>query len=218
MAHSGSRRYLRVIFFHYGAVVNVLSNVTAHGRDSSCFLFPRVVIRPVEGGVANAYNGPEVSGNLQRAAAAVLCFFLAPCGCSEGSRLSGDAGAEEGTDAVDAADDDAAPDVEDPEVLACISDYGGCWCEPGCLGGYSDYVWYPSDAGGPFPSVVPPPQELLDVAVARYVCAICECIETWEVRRDGVWREVDGEAMCRWIVEYDGACGGCLERWAGFGE
>ncbi|MFH1435388.1 MAG: hypothetical protein ABIJ56_06695 [Pseudomonadota bacterium] len=163
-------------------------------------------------------------------------------GCDDGSSLTGDGstadavdeGQDGHTDAPDIVEDtsDVAQDtVEetvdvvadiDPDAASqiadCVDRYTGCGCEYGCDGGYSDFTWYPRDEGGPFPSGVYPSDELLEIGVARYVCALCDCREVWTIKVDGVWQEADVEEMCTHIVTYDRSCDGCLDKWEGFGE
>lgn len=108
---------------------------------------------------------------------------------------------------------DTVPD--DPDIAACVQAHTGCGCESGCSDGITEILWYPSDEGGPFPSDINPPPELLAIAVAHYVCSVCSCEESWRVREGDDWLAADASEMCALVVSQDRACGGCLERWVG---
>lgn len=103
------------------------------------------------------------------------------------------------------------------DMARCIDTYGSCWCDssPDCRvqDGFTIIVLYPEDEG-PFPSDIFPSDELLDVGVARYDCAICDC-DTHMIKRGGEWVTVDVVAFCRHILDYNSDCGGCLTEWFG---
>jgi hypothetical protein len=116
-------------------------------------------------------------------------------------------------------DDGAAPCVPlagvDPRRLdECLAQNQGCACEPGCEDGFTTVVWFPEDQG-PFPSDIFPSPELLNAAVARYDCSICDCHEGWSIAEDGVWTDVGVCQMCNHILTSDLQCGGCLVQWVG---
>lgn len=54
---------------------------------------------------------------------------------------------------------------------------------------------------------------------AWYGCSICTCEEAWHVKVDGIWNdeELEGgvEAFCQFLLDYQEACGQCLETWEG---
>jgi hypothetical protein len=101
-----------------------------------------------------------------------------------------------------------------PSLEECLETYAGCGCELGCMDGFWSALFYPS-AAGQFPSDINPPQELLEVAVAKYECSVCTCEESWHIRIDGEWAAVDLQGFCQHIVAQDTACGGCLTTWQG---
>jgi hypothetical protein len=106
---------------------------------------------------------------------------------------------------------------QDSAWVECIEKHSGCGCEEGCADGFWAAAYYPQGAG-PFPPDFWPSQDLLDAAVAWYGCSICTCEEDWHVKVDGVWNdEVEGgvEAFCLFLLEYQEACGQCLEVWEG---
>ena len=157
----------------------------------------------------------------------VVLSWLGVAGCSGGGSLTGDGGEDarpDMTDAPEAGDpsEDIAevPDTQDiatddPDVLACVQTYSGCACEPGCVDGFSETIWYDPADGGPFPSDTSPTPELLAIGVARYQCSVCSCGESWSIRDGESWRDVGVLEMCERIVSQDRACGGCLETWWG---
>jgi hypothetical protein len=156
----------------------------------------------------------------------LLCLaLLLPAGCSGEGLLSGDGGEDLRSDVRDGAEyldllaepdmDIADPVSDDTDVQACLQAYSGCPCEPGCVDGFSDFVWYPSDAGGPFPEGTSPPPELLAIGIARYQCSICSCDESWSIQEAEGWRDAGALEMCERIVAYDRSCVGCLVIWSG---
>jgi hypothetical protein len=101
-------------------------------------------------------------------------------------------------------------------LAECVAKHSGCECYDGCADGFSTYVYYP-DSAGEFAEDISPPQELLDVAFARYDCGVCSCTESWQVPMDGEWVDFEGgpEEFCIYLKEIDGECGGCLVEWFG---
>jgi hypothetical protein len=101
-------------------------------------------------------------------------------------------------------------------LAECVALHSGCECYEGCADGFSTYVYYPEGAGE-FPEDINPPQELLDVAVARYDCGVCSCTESWQVPVAGEWVDFEGgpEEFCIYLQEADEACGGCITQWMG---
>ncbi len=104
------------------------------------------------------------------------------------------------------------------KFLECVAKHSGCDCDQGCADGYSVTVYHPADAGE-FPPATTPPQELMDVAVAKYECGVCSCTESWAVKDAGVWMTEelgnDAENFCAFLLAFDEACGGCLVAWEG---
>ena len=143
--------------------------------------------------------------------------------CYSSSGLSGDGSTDSADDSRELIHDvqetsDVPQDYQGFDAAQCIRDFSACGCSAPCMGGYSDYVWYPRDAGGPFPDVVTPSVELLDIGIARRVCAVCGCENTWRIKYEGDWTYVSVEEMCNFIADYDRTCGGCLDMWEGSGE
>lgn len=89
----------------------------------------------------------------------------------------------------------------------CVSQHTGCGCEPGCVDGFGQVVYYPAYEGE-FPSDINPPQELLAVAKAMYTCSVCSCEEKWFLAGGtGSLAEVDGvEPFCDFMVSYAWEC------------
>ena len=103
------------------------------------------------------------------------------------------------------------------KFIACVAKHSGCACIPDCADGYSVTVYYPEDAGV-FPSDINPPPELMEVAVAKYECGVCSCMETWAIKDADVWmdEELGGpENFCAFLLAIDEACGSCLVAWEG---
>jgi len=164
--------------------------------------------------------------------AVALAFVVAAAGCHRVG-AAGDAGADADTDSdtdIDAdadADSDADSDTDtdadtetttDPEILACIEEYGWpCECQGACEDGFGYTVLYPADAGE-FPFDTWPSEELLAAGVAWHYCSICDTCDEWHrVKIDGEWIDQGVYDFCAFIAEYDAACGGCLVESSGGG-
>ena len=134
--------------------------------------------------------------------------------CLEGQRCYGQywCGA-----ADDCADPNSKGGCQDAAWVDCVEQYSGCGCEEGCMDGFGITVWYPASAGN-FDEAIDPPQELLDVAVAKYVCAICSCEESWSFLQDNELQPLEeggAEGFCTELLKYQEECDNCLTTWFG---
>jgi len=98
-------------------------------------------------------------------------------------------------------------------VADCVDEHSCSCVEGGCVDGHGLIYYYPEGAGEFQNDNYDPPQELLDVAVARYECNVCECTSDWKIPQGDEWIDVDVAGFCESLVQQDDACGDCLTTW-----